>query len=135
MQTKRVRNALLSYGEDIPLMILDRGKERVRKIKAARSRIPLEILISVGATKSYLPLRSLAPFSFTCLPHVVFFLPICFLSLLRFLDIYVSTLSNLLLRYHCSLISYSMYNQSGQPTSLFTGDSKRCYYVQRFNQK
>lgn len=91
MQTKRVCNALLSNGEDITLMILDREKERVRKIKAARSRKALEILISVGATKSYLPLRSLSPFSFTCLPRVVFFLPICFPTLLLFLNIYVST--------------------------------------------
>jgi len=98
-------------------MILDREKERVCKIKAAKSRKALEILIFVGATKSYLPLRSLTlSYSFTRLPHIIFFLPICFLSLLLFLDIYASTFSlssTLLLRYHCSLISYSMYNRSG----------------------
>lgn len=92
MQTKRVRNALLSCGEDITLMIPDREKERVCKIKAARSRKALEILISVGATKSYLPLRSLSPYSFA---HVIFLSPICFLSLSFSFSMYVLPFSQI----------------------------------------
>lgn len=95
MQTKRVCNALLSCGEDITLMIPDREKERVCKTKAARSRKALEILISVGATKSYLLLRSLSSYSFTRLPHVIFLLPICPLSLSFSFSMYVLPLSQI----------------------------------------
>lgn len=87
---------MLSYGEDITLMIPNREKERVRKIKATKSRKALEILISVGATKSYLLLRSLPPFSFTRLPRVVFFLSICFLSLPLSFSTYMFPLSQIL---------------------------------------
>lgn len=130
MQTKRVCNALLSCGEDITLMIPDREKERVCKTKAARSRKARDTDIrwrhEVVSTPSFALLLLLYS------PSSCYF-PFAYLSSFSlFLDVCASTLSDLLLRYHCSLISYSMYNQSGQPNSLFTGDSKR---YQRFNQK